>query len=101
MLRALCAIVREARRRGKPVSVCGEMAADPAAAIFFSARHREAQHERISPAAYQVGHTEFLKRSYEANRRQSPAHESAKSIRQMLSGELEQAGLGDLIRVGT
>jgi phosphotransferase system, enzyme I, PtsP len=35
VLRALCMVVRRARRFDKPVSVCGEIAGDPATAILF------------------------------------------------------------------
>ena len=102
VLRALCAIVREARRRGKPVSVCGEMAADPAAAILLLG----AGIERLSMSASALPRIKWVIRSFSSARAKQilgkALHmESAKSIRQMLSAELEQAGLGDLIRVGT
>jgi len=37
VIRAVYGAIREARRCGKPVSVCGEMAADPGSAILFLA----------------------------------------------------------------
>ncbi len=37
MLEALQRIVKEAHEEGKPVSICGEMAGDPAAAVLLLA----------------------------------------------------------------
>lgn len=37
VLSALCHVVREAQEEGKPVSICGEMAGDPGAAVLLMA----------------------------------------------------------------
>jgi phosphotransferase system enzyme I (PtsP) len=87
-------IVREVRRRGKSVSVCGEMAADPAAAILLLG----AGVKTFSMNASALPRIKWVIRSFSSTRAKQilgkALHmESAKSIRQMLNGELERAGL--------
>ena len=75
VLRALYGVVREARRCGKPVSVCGEMAADPGAAILLLGMGlRSAQHERVGDPPGQVDDQELLGRAREAAAATGDAH---------------------------
>lgn len=101
VLRALCVAVRRARRFGKPVGVCGEMAGDPAAAILLLGMGVD----ELSVNASNVPRIKWVIRSTpQSHAKQVLRHalqlENAKAIRQMLNRELEQAGLGELIRVG-
>jgi phosphotransferase system enzyme I (PtsP) len=78
------------------------MAADPAAAILLLG----ADIKTFSMNASALPRIKWVIRSFSSTRAKQilgkALHmENAKSIRQMLSSELERAGLGELIRVGT
>jgi len=99
MLRALRTVVRVARRYGKPVSVCGEMAGDPAAMILLLGMGIDT----FSMSAGSLPRIKWAIRSItrrhaKAVLREALRMDNAQDIRQMLNGELEQAGLGGLIR---
>lgn len=101
VLRALCAVARVARRYGKPVSVCGEMAGDPAAMILLLGMDIDT----FSMSAGSLPRIKWAIRSItrrhaRAVLREALRMDNAQDIRQMLNSELEQAGLGGLIRPG-
>jgi phosphotransferase system, enzyme I, PtsP len=101
VLRALRAVARVARRYGKPVSVCGEMAGDPAAMILLLGMDIDA----FSMSAGSLPRIKWAIRSItrrhaRAVLREALRMDNAQDIRQMLNSELEQAGLSGLIRPG-
>ncbi len=99
VLQALRQVVEEAHRFGKEVSVCGEMAGDPAAAILLLGMGIDS----LSMTAASLPRIKWVIRSFryqEATQllEEALAMESAKSVRRRMNEALEQAGLGALIR---
>jgi phosphotransferase system, enzyme I, PtsP len=98
VIRALHDVIRAARRRGKPVSVCGEMAADPGSAILLLGMGLES----FSMSASAVPRIKWAIRSFSSRRAQQVLRralrmECAVSVRTMLDAELRGAGLGELV----
>jgi phosphotransferase system, enzyme I, PtsP len=98
VLRALYGVIRNARRCGKPVSVCGEMAADPGSAILLLGMGLET----FSMSASAVLRVKWLIRSFSSQRAKRVLYrairmERADSVRSMLDDELARAGLGELV----
>ena len=98
VIRALYRVIRDARRCGKPVSVCGEMAADPGSAILLLGMGLET----FSMSASAVLRVKWMIRSFSRQRAKQVLYramrmERAGSVRNMLDGELEKAGLGELV----
>ena len=91
-------MIRDARRCGKPVSVCGEMAADPGSAILLLGMGLET----FSMSASAVPRIKWLIRSFSSRRakqvvRRAMRMECADSVRRLLDEELSRAGLGELV----
>jgi phosphotransferase system enzyme I (PtsP) len=98
VIRALYRVIRDARRCGKPVSVCGEMAADPGSAILLLGMGLET----FSMSASAVLRVKWMIRSFSRQRAKQVLYramrmERAGSVRSLLDGELEKAGLGELV----
>jgi phosphotransferase system enzyme I (PtsP) len=101
VIRAVFEVVHRAQQSGKAVSVCGEMAGDPAAAIILLGMGID----NLSMAAANVPRVKWVIRSFT---RQSARElldkalemEEATGIRHMLNDALQQAGLGGLVRAG-
>jgi phosphotransferase system enzyme I (PtsP) len=98
VLRALYGVVREARRCGRPVSVCGEMAADPGAAILLLGMGLRS----LSMSASAILRVKWMIRSFSVGHarqllRRAMRMERAESVRSMLDDELGRAGLGELV----
>ncbi|MGF1614379.1 MAG: phosphoenolpyruvate--protein phosphotransferase [Gammaproteobacteria bacterium] len=101
VLHALCEIAHRAQQSGKPVSVCGEMAGDPAAATVLMGMGID----NLSMAASNVPRVKWVIRSFTRPRAralldQALEMEEATAIRRLLNGALQQAGLGGLVRAG-
>lgn len=101
VLHALVTIVEGAHKHGKPVSVCGEMAGDPAAALLLLGMGMDS----LSMSASSLPRVKWAIRSISrARSRELLAEalemENAKVVRDMLEGALDSAGLGGLIRAG-
>ena len=101
VLRALIQIVEGAHRHGKPVSVCGEMASDPAAVILLIGLDIDG----LSTSASALPRTKWVVRSFSHLRARELLQEvleleDAMAIRSRLNDALEEAGLGGLIRAG-
>ncbi|WP_416399219.1 phosphoenolpyruvate--protein phosphotransferase [Allohahella sp. A8] len=101
VLRGLKSVVSQAKALGLPTSLCGEMAADPAAVILLMGMGID----QLSMSAYTLPKTKWVIRSIPQsvavsvwNEVQMMKTESA--IRQRLTEVLEQHGLGGLIRAG-
>ncbi|MGB0712019.1 MAG: phosphoenolpyruvate--protein phosphotransferase [Gammaproteobacteria bacterium] len=101
VIRALRDIVKRAHRAGKPVSVCGEMADDPAAVLVLLGLGMDS----LSMSTGSLSRVKWVVRSFdsrEARRWVDRALEEddAVEIREMLTGAIVDAGLGGLIRAG-
>jgi len=98
VIRALYLVIRDARRCGKPVSVCGEMAADPGSAILLLGMGLGT----FSMSSSAVLRIKWVIRSFSGQRAKQVLHramrmECADSVRNMLDDELGRAGLGELV----
>jgi len=98
VIRALYLVIRDARRCGKPVSVCGEMAADPGSAILLLGMGLGT----FSMSTSAVLRIKWVIRSFSGQRAKQVLHramrmECADSVRNMLDDELDGAGLGELV----
>ncbi len=101
VLRALMQVVEGAHRHKKPVSVCGEMAGDPAAALLLLGMGMDS----LSMSVASLPRVKWMIRNFsrtEARRllEQALALHDASDIRRHLQHALQQAGLGSLIRTG-
>jgi phosphotransferase system, enzyme I, PtsP len=101
VLRALQQVTEGARRAGKPVSICGEMAADPAAAILLIGMGIDS----LSVNVASLARVKWVIRSFsQARARELLAQcmemEEPAAIRALLNNALVQAGLGGLVRAG-
>ncbi len=102
VLRALLQVVEEAHRFGKEVSVCGEMAGDPAAAILLLGMGIDS----LSMTVSSLPRIKWVIRSFSRSQaaqllKEALAMEDARSIRCHMVQALEQAGLGSLVRAGS
>ena len=98
VIRALHRAIRDARRCGKPVSVCGEMAADPGSAILLLGMGLET----FSMSASAVLRIKWMIRSFSSQRAKEVLYralrmECADAVRTMLDDEMSGAGLGELV----
>ena len=98
VVRALYHLIRASRRCKRPMSICGEMAADPGAAILLLGMGLET----FSMSAPGVPRIKWLIRSLSAQRAKQMLDramrmESADSVRKMLDEELVRSGLGELV----
>ncbi|HQU16228.1 MAG: phosphoenolpyruvate--protein phosphotransferase [Chromatiales bacterium 21-64-14] len=101
VLQALVQVVEGAHRHGKPVSVCGEMAGDPAAAVLLLGMGIDS----LSTSAANLPRVKWVIRSYPRERAQALVQEVLKledpvAIRKRIHESLDQAGLGGLIHAG-
>ena len=101
VLKALAEIIRTANNHGKPVSICGEAAGDPALVILLIAMRVDS----LSLSAGALPRIKWVIRSFSHARacelwQQIQRMEYVDRIRALLYGELEQHGLGGLIRPG-
>jgi phosphotransferase system enzyme I (PtsP) len=101
VLRALIQVVENGHQEGKHVSICGEMAGDPASALLLLA----IGFDSFSMNASSVGRIKWVIRHFTYKKaakllQEVLGMESAVMIRCHLELALERAGLGHLIRVG-
>lgn len=101
VLRALMQVVEGAHWHGKPVSVCGEMAGDPAAALLLLGMGIDS----LSMSVSSLSRVKWVIRSFTRTQARALLEEvlrldDAAAIRQRLRAALEQAGLGGLVRGG-
>jgi phosphotransferase system enzyme I (PtsP) len=100
VLRALLHIVEQAHLQHKPVTVCGEMAGDPATAILLLGMDIDS----LSMSVVSLPRVKWVIRSFSRAQAKKILDEAlefddAASIRNHLNKALEQAGLGSLIRI--
>jgi len=101
VLRALVQVVGASRVAGKPISVCGEMAADPEAVLLLLGMGVDS----LSVSVASMPRVKWVVRSFERARArelldQALQMEDPGAIRAMLNGALVEAGLGGLVRAG-
>jgi phosphotransferase system enzyme I (PtsP) len=100
----LCAIrqvVQQAHHLGKPVSVCGEMAGDPAAALALLGLDVDI----LSMSVSNIARVKWVIRSFARSEardllEQALELEEPRAIREMYNSVLELGGLGGLVRAG-
>ncbi len=98
VIRALHGVIRDARRCGRPASVCGEMASDPGSAILLLGMGLET----LSMSASAVLRIKWMIRSFSIQRAKMVLYramrmECADAVRSVLDDELRRAGLGELV----
>jgi len=101
VLRAIGQVVREAHGLGKPVSVCGEMAGDPAAALALLGLGVDS----LSMSVSNIARVKWVIRSFSRSEaedllEQALKLEEPRAIREMYNSVLELGGLGGLVRAG-
>lgn len=101
VLRALIQVVESGHQEGKHISICGEMAGDPAAVMLLLAMGFDS----LSMSASSVGRVRWVVRHVTQKKCAKLLHEvlsmeSAVMIRCHMELALERAGLGNLIRAG-
>ncbi len=101
VIRAMLQVVESARVHNKPVSVCGEMAGDPAAAILLVGMGIHSLSMNVSSLA----RVKWVIRNMTQERAMEILSEvlmmeDVHSIRNYLNNTLELAGMGGLVRAG-
>lgn len=101
VIRAMLQVVESARVHSKPVSVCGEMAGDPAAAILLLGMGMDS----LSMSVSSLPKVKWVIRNMPRERASEILSEvllmeDVHSIRQHLNAILEELGMGGLVRAG-
>jgi len=101
VLRAIKQVLDEAHQLGKPVSVCGEMAGDPAAALALLGLGVNS----LSMSVSNLPRVKWVIRSFTREEASSLLEqvwlmEDPRYIRALYNSVLEQSGLGGLVRAG-
>jgi len=101
VLRAVQQVVGDAHQLGKPVSVCGEMAGDPAAVLALLGLGVDS----LSMSVSSLPRVKWVIRSFSQQEarellEQVWAIDDPAAIRALYNGVLEQGGLGGLVRAG-
>ena len=101
VLGAIRQVVEQAHALGKPVSVCGEMAGDPAAVLALMGLGVNS----LSMSASNLPRVKWVIRSFTREEardllQQAWLLEEPRAIRELYNSVLEQGGLGGLVRAG-
>ena len=101
VLRAIKQVLDEAHKLGKPVSVCGEMAGDPASVLALLGLGVDS----LSMNASNFSRVKWVIRSFSRDEARELLEqvwllEDPGAIRELYNGVLEQGGLGGLVRAG-
>jgi phosphotransferase system enzyme I (PtsP) len=101
VLRAVQGVVEDAHSLGKPVSVCGEMAGDPAAVLALLGLGVDS----LSMSVSSLPRVKWVIRSFTHNEArdvlmQAWEMDDPLAIRKLYNSVLEQGGLGGLVRAG-
>lgn len=101
VLTAIKLVIDEAHKEGIPVSVCGEMAGDPLAAILLLGMSIDS----LSTSAASLPRVKWLIRNFSQNEAEELVEKAlemkdADVIKDMLTDSLEKKGLGGLVRAG-
>ena len=101
VLSAILQVIQGAHIHNKPVSICGELAGNPMGALILLGMGMES----LSMSAGSILRVKKVIRSFSRERAidimsRALTMEDGAQVREMLVDELEQAGLGGLIRAG-
>ncbi len=101
VLRAIRQVADQAEQADRPVSVCGEMAGDPAAALLLLGMGIKS----LSMSAASLLRVKWAIRSFSAGAMRDLLEEvweleDARAVRALMNSALENAGLGGLVRAG-
>ena len=101
VLSAIQQVVTEAHAVDRPVSVCGEMAGDPAAALLLLGMGVDS----LSMSSASLLRVKWVLRSFNTEKMQGLLEETwkledAASVQALLHNSLVEAGLGGLVRAG-
>lgn len=101
VLRAIYQTVQSAKQHNIPVSVCGEMAGDPAAVLVLIGMGVDS----LSMSASSLTRVKWVIRNVTQKRAEAILSEvlemeDAQTIRQYLNGRFEVSGMGGLVRAG-
>ncbi|OBS09122.1 phosphoenolpyruvate--protein phosphotransferase [Acidihalobacter prosperus] len=101
VLQALRQAREGARRAGKPIYVCGEMASDPAAVILLLGM----DYDGLSVSVAGLTRVKWVVRSFSTETARALTDEALKledpdRVRELLNDALVDAGLGGLVRAG-
>jgi phosphotransferase system enzyme I (PtsP) len=101
VLRAIGQVIEDAHRSQRPVSVCGEMAGDPAAALLLLGMGIDS----LSMSAASLLRVKWVVRSFSQGQARALLDEAlqledGKAVRDLVHRSLERTGLGGLIRAG-
>ncbi len=101
VLRVLAQLVTAARSAGRPVTVCGEMAGDPAGALLLLGLGVDG----LSMNVASLPRVKWLVRSFSGHEAQQLAQRAlqmrdAAAVLQQVNAAIEERGLGGLIRAG-
>ncbi|HAS51126.1 MAG TPA: phosphoenolpyruvate-protein phosphotransferase PtsP [Gammaproteobacteria bacterium] len=99
MLKAIAYIVAESHRVERPIHLCGEMAADPGAAILLLGMGVDS----LSAGAISAPRVKWAIRSFTLDGARNLAQQAltldtTAQVRRLLNDALRQAGLGDIVR---
>ena len=94
-------IVNIAHKHNKPVSVCGEVAGDPASALALAGMGADSLSMSVGGLPrVKLAIRSFTQQQLENLSTQELAMEKAEDIRLIFNQALEQAGVGRLVRTG-
>jgi phosphotransferase system enzyme I (PtsP) len=98
MLKTIAHIVENGHQSGRPVNLCGEMAADPGAAVLLLGMGVDS----LSASAISVPRVKWAIRSFtltEARElaRQALELDTVRQIRRLINDALRRAGLGEIV----
>ncbi len=101
VLRALQQVVNAGRAHARPVSICGEMAGQPAAAVLLLGMGIDS----LSMNAASLPRVKWVIRSFSQEQAralldEALTYDTAAEVRRFINGALERAGLGGLVRAG-
>jgi len=101
VLRAIRQVIDEAHQLGKPVSVCGEMAGDPASVLALLGLGVDS----LSMSGSNFSRVKWVIRSFTRDEARDLLEqvwllEDPAAIRELYNAVLEQGGLGGLVRAG-
>ena len=99
MLKIIAHIIEDGRQAGRPVNLCGEMSADPGAAILLLGMGAAS----LSAGATSVPRVKWAIRSFTRAQaqeltRQALQLDTARQVHRLLNDALRRAGLGKLVR---
>lgn len=101
VLRAILYIVEQVHLENKPVSVCGEMAGDPASALLLMAMGVDNLSMSLGNLLKVKWAIRTIKRGYAQELlAEVLLMDNADTIRQLLNAVMEAHGLGGLVRIG-